>query len=353
MRRSLISGAILASLILVCTSMAVMAAKPKPKPKAKPVAKPAAKPTTNHATAGTTQLKGEYADMGSTYTLGKGDYAMNVTLKSAEYSVDSLVIADFLTYPKADEKFLVLHLNLHNPQSREVFARYDSFMFTAVDSKDENHEFIQAGGVENTKSSFGMTMKPAQKVDIYTAIKVPAKGEMPKLIIKSPDELVLRYDLRGKVKPLPAPYADPEDKTGATALSVVPAKIGDAYPIGEFTVKVEGTSFRDKPLPDEEIAEGNHYLVLNVTIKNISPIQQFVRGDSFVLGIKDADGAVTQPKWDMYLASRDTAYGGNIEPGQEARARYIFEVPKDLDMKTLTITRDEDRTYQYDMSAVK
>lgn len=333
--------------MLLCTSIAATAAKPKPKAKPKPA-------ITNHATLGTTQLKGEYADLGSTYTLGK-ESPMNITLKSAEYSVDTLVIGGSVYYPKVDEKLLVLHINFHNPQHQETFARYDTFSITAVDAKNENHEHIGDAGIENSasKDSFSMTMKPAQKVDIYTAIVVPAKGDVPKVIFKSGDNLVLRYDLKGKVKALPAPYADPSDSTGATALNTVPAKIGDAYPLGELSVKVESTSFRDKPLPDKEMGEGNHYLVLNLTVKNLTPTQQFLRGDSLTLAIQDVDGAKTQPEWDMFLASRDVAFGDNIQPGQEMHGRYIFEVPKDLAMKTLTITREGDRTYEYDMSGVK
>jgi hypothetical protein len=55
----------------------------------------------------------------------------------------------------------------------------------------------------------------------------------------------------------------------------------------------------------------------------------------------------------MFLASRDTSFGDNIQPGQELRVRYIFEVPKDLAMKTLSIAKEESRVYEYDMSAVK
>lgn len=348
----LLRAAVILVALLLCVCAVAMAAKPKPKPKPK---------TTNHATLGTTQLKGEYADIGSTYTLGGGDYALNLTVKSVEYSVAPLTIGDYFYYPKAGEKFLVIHFNVHNPRPQEAFARYDSFTITAVDAENENREYIKDAGIEpkatddkNTKPvSFSMTMKPAQKVDVFTAIAVPAKGEVPKLIFKSPDDRVLRYDLKGKVKPLAAPYADPEDKTGATAFSKVPAKIGDMYQIGEFGVKVDGISFRDKPMPDSEMGEGNHYLVLALTIKNIAPTKQFLRGDFFQLGIKDADGVTTQPMWDMYLASRDIAFSNDVEPGQEVRGRYIFEVPKDLDMKTLFITREENRTYEYDLSGVK
>jgi hypothetical protein len=269
--------------------------------------------------------------------------------------VDTLVIGDYVYYPKADEKLLVLHLNLHNPQHQESFARYDTFSITAVDAKNENHEHIQDAGIESSasKASFSMSMKPAQKVDVFTAVVVPAKGEVPKVILKSSDNLVLRYDLKGKVKGLASPDADPSDPTGATALSKVPAKLSEAYPLGEFSVKVNGFSFSDKPLADKEMSEGSHYLVVNLTIKNIAPTKQFMRGDSFSVSLQDADGAKTQPEWDLYLASRDVGFSDDLESGQEMRGRYVFMVPKDLAMKTLTITREGLRAYEYDMSDVK
>ena len=47
---------------------------------------------------------------------------------------------------------------------------------------------------------------------------VPAAGVVPKLIVEREQGApVIRYDLRGKVKALPQPFADPSDTTGATA----------------------------------------------------------------------------------------------------------------------------------------
>lgn len=348
--------ACLMTLLLLCMSISAMAAKAKPKPK--PKAKPKAS-ATNHATLGTTQLKGEYADIGSTYTLGKDD-PRNMTLKSAEYSVEQLVIGDYIYYPRANEKLLVLRFNVHNPRQQEAFTRYDTWSITAVDAKGENHEHIQDAGVVTatetghiSKTGFSMQMKPAQKVDVITAIVVPAAGEVGKVIFKSQDNLVLRYLLSGKVKPLAAPFADPADPTGTTALPKVTGKVGEYCPINEFSFKFEGASFSDKPYKGQELGEGNRNLFIAATIKNAAPTKQFFRYDSLQSALKDADGADLEWRQEMLLASRDASVELTFEPGQELRVRIPFEVPKDVSLTKYTITKEDSRVYEFDVSGAK
>jgi hypothetical protein len=65
---------------------------------------------------------------------------------------------------------------------------------------------------------------------------------------------VIRYDLRGVAKPLTSPFADPSDKTGATALTEIPAQIGQYYPLHNFDIKVLETGYADalgETVPEE------------------------------------------------------------------------------------------------------
>ncbi len=137
---------------------AVKKAVPK-KPPAKAPAKPSA---TNKATAGTTQLKGSTPKFGETWTLGKTD-PWNITMKSAEYTVDQVRVGDSIYCPKANEKLLVLHYTVHNPQKSEALMRFDTLHFTVVDAKDQNWEGTGAIGAEKVCDVVEMQMKPAQK----------------------------------------------------------------------------------------------------------------------------------------------------------------------------------------------
>ncbi|HTQ08677.1 MAG TPA: hypothetical protein VMI31_01260, partial [Fimbriimonadaceae bacterium] len=82
---------------------------------------------------GTTQLAGDNGKLGVEYTIGKGNAAINVKLKSVEYSISRRIDGDLVDWPKPNEKFLVLHFNIHNPNHFQVTTNGYSLKFTAVD----------------------------------------------------------------------------------------------------------------------------------------------------------------------------------------------------------------------------
>jgi hypothetical protein len=336
-------------MLLACLA-AAQAAPAKSKAKKAPAKKPA--PTVKHYVQGTTQLSGENAQFGTTYTLCK-DNPINVTLKSAEYSVAQLPIGDDIYYPNADQKLLVLHYNLHNPQKSEIGLNWSNFQITAVDSNDQNWEYIGAAGVESTKATLDMSAKPAQKIDVYTAILVPAKGEIPKLIFKAHDERVLRYDPRGKVKPLEAPFADPADKTGATALNPVPGKPGIFYPLGNWSIRFDEVSFADKALNGNEPGENSRFLVLGLTAKNSSQSRNTINWSTFQPTVTDKDGNTLSWNQDTLKSSRDETIDSDVDPGHEIKFRHYYAVPNDLPLKDYSIKEREGRAYLFDLSGTK
>lgn len=322
-------------LAVVLSTGCALAATKKAPPKKAPAKKPAAQ-STHHETVGTQQLKGEYGKFGDTYTLGK-ENPWNMRLNSAEYSADTIAVGDTIIYPKPDEKLLVLHYTIHNPQKSEALMRFDTLAITAVDAKDKNWEFRGDVGNETTKQAVGQQFKPAQKMDVYAVIAVPAEGEVPKIMFKSIDQLVIRYDLRGKVKGLPAPYADPSDPTGATARKVTPAEFGVFYPLGQLALKIEGTSFSDTAIGEMEIEEGGCLFIIAATAKNLDKAPTLLRFDSFNVKLKDVDGTEIQSRQDTYRASSDKAFGGDLEPGQELKFRLIMSIEKGIEPKTATV----------------
>ncbi|MEN6356830.1 MAG: DUF4352 domain-containing protein [Armatimonadota bacterium] len=316
---------------------------------------PAKKTTTKtpHYVQGTTQLKGEYAEFGKTYTLGKNN-PFNITLKSAEYTIDPVNIGDQTYVPTADEKLIVYHMTYHNPQPNEYHIRWDNFSFTVVDPQSQNHDGLRDLGMEKDKQQCSMSLKPAQKVDVYGVMPVPSKGEMPKLIIKSDDDLVLRYDLRGKVKGLPAEYTDPADKTNTTVLDKIPAKMGVYYPLGELEVKLDKIEINDDPSMGEQTTEeGEVFLVAYISVKNVGKSPQFMRWDTFDPAIVDTDGVETGNNKDMFQKSKDRSFSAEIQPGQEVSVRSIFTIPEDTDLKSLSMHFNENKTFVFDISSVK
>jgi hypothetical protein len=342
----LIRYAALAAILVFAFGIATSAATKKA---------PAKKTTTKtpHYVQGTTQLKGEYAEFGKTYTLGKND-PLNITLKSAEYTIDPVKVGDSTYVPNAEEKLIVFHMTYHNPQPSERYTRWDSVAFTVVDPQSQNHDGLKDLGMEKDKSSCSMSLKPAQKIEVYGVMPVPAKGEMPKLIIKSSDELVLRYDLKGKVKGLPAEYADPSDKTSATVLDKIPAKMGIYYPLGNLAVKLDKIEINDDPkMGENEAEEGEVFLVAYMTVKNVAAAPEYLRWDTFDPVITDTDGVETGSNTDMFQKSKDRSFSADIQPGQEITVRSIFKIPEDTDLKTLSMHLGENRTFIFDISSVE
>jgi hypothetical protein len=333
------------ALLLAATTAS---AAPKPAPK-----KPAPKAPAKRVIQGTKQLSGDQAVPGQAYTLGKAS-PVNFTLVSAEYSTDRICIGDECFVPNADEKFLLLHFIFHNPQKDDLVARYDTVTFTAVDARNNNRECGNPYGQEENRQVLSMLLKPAQKVAGYTFITVPAQGEVPKLIVRSSDDLVLRYDLRGKVKALAGPSRDPKDKTGVSALPSVPASIGVVYPLGEFDVKIESIAFSSQPIKDVEIDEGARFLIATATVRNGAKQPSLLRYDTFDLKSTDTDGADLDWAPSLLRATSDVEYDGQLEPGKEARVRLYAIVPEGITPKDLTLRiSDEGRAYVYDLSGLK
>jgi hypothetical protein len=302
---------------------------------------------------GTSQLKGDKGEFGLTYTLGKED-PVNFTLKSCEYLAERKRIGADYYVPTAEEKLLVLHFTLQNPQPAERGVGWSVCSFTAVDATNTNREYPENIGVDSNQEALSLDLKPAQKIDAYTIIAVPAQGEVPKLIVKSQDQLVIRYDLRKKVKGLAVPFAEPADKTGATALADVPAVAGTYYPVGMWDARLDSTSYTTQAIKEEAPEEGARYLVLNMALRNPTKGAQSLGWSVLVPKVRTTDGENLDWNEELLYASRDETVSMEVEPGQEAKVRYYFLIPSGSTVKQLSVQEsDEGRRFTWDMTGAK
>jgi len=308
---------------------------------------------------GTNQLPGEFGQFGQTYTIGQRE-PINFTLKSAEYSITPFSVANNTWVPQADQKLLILHFAVHNPNPREFAYDWWSVKFTAVDSKDVNHEFIQIVAREGTNEKLGLSLKPAQKVDAVAAILVPSEGIVPKLIVeREKGAAVVRYDLHGKAKPLSAGIADAGDTTGATPLKEIPAQPGSFYCLGVFDARLDEAAFTTEPLGKRALKPGYRNLTAVLTIKNGTASPQTFTWSDFMPAVRDSDGEKVAYMQAMLKATRDEVAGGTLAPGEEARIRFFFPLPDKLTGKTLVIAEGKGvhitkaRLFAFDVSNAK
>ncbi len=304
-------------------------------------------------TMGTAQMAGEWAVIGQQYTINKGD-PLNFTLNRAEFTVERMSVGDESVAPEGDEKLLVLHMTIQNPQSRERRLYWGDLEFTAVDAMNVNREWSQELGIESTGHPTDLDLKPAQKINLFTAVVVPASGVVPKLIVKSGEGKVLRYDLRGMVLPLVAPFADPEDETGATALTKIVAEADVYYPMGLFDVKFEGTEFPALDGWDDPPEEGEGYVAIEIRLRNGSADEERLYSDAFRAALRTTEGEKIEWDAEFLQASRNESVDADLEPGDEMGARVFFRAPAGVSLVRCEFSEGENgRVYVLDLAGVK
>ena len=350
--------------LLLLASIPAFTQPPKKKP---PVKTPPKPPVVG--TLGTAQAKGGDGLFGTTYTIANsGGSVYNVTLVSAEYSVFRHNINDSATLiPKADEKLLILHLRAQNPNPADEYFSGTFLTFSTVAKDDKTRDHNDYLRLTSAKEPLASTLKAGQKFpeEILACCIVPANGPVPKLILnmgrKGTKEEVTRYFL-GKtpntVKPLSAPYADPTDSTGATALSEIPAKTGVTYAAGYYDFQVDSAAYAPGPMGDVEAGDGKRLLIVTVTLTNKSWSKNYFNTSLAATLFTDDD-----EKTEEYVAlkgKRDERFEGRqVEPAETFTQRLIFTVPKNAKGKKLKLaealdnTGNKSRAFVYDLASVQ
>jgi hypothetical protein len=349
MRGVLMTRALLLSSVLSLSCGAALAQKPK-----KPAAPPP-KPAPQTGVKAATQMAGDNGQIGQNYMIGPKGEEFVFTLTGAEYTVvRSMVggnaVVDAL--PKAEEKLLLLRFSIQNPQKSDQFLNALGFVITAVDSKDVNHvaPFL---GKQGTTDSINIELKPAQKIEGYTAIAVPAEGPVPKLIIQRGEgTTVLRYDLRGKVKPLPAPFA--ADASGVTARTEIKGNAGTFYPMQRFDTRLDNTAFLTGALGDQSPDEGQRFFLATVTLKNMHVENSDYHGNALKAELTLASGDKVEAAGIAHATRNAGIGGGTLKPNETITYRMFFMIPNDDAPKSLRLQEgEESRAYIFDVSGAK
>ncbi len=310
---------LLISCCMLC-AMPILAAKPKPKPTPKPKT-PVVKTQTKQPTRvvkGTTQLDGQNAQLGLTYTINKS-VPVNITVNSIEYSVGPVYFETTTYVAEAAKKLMVVHLTIQNPNAADLYAHGAMLEVTAVDSKNGNWEQEEFWAIEETSATLGQNLKPGQKLNARLVISVPATDDIPKLMFVADDRTALRYNLSGKVKPLAAQFADPKDPKKMTPYDRFPGVMGkDFYPTKQFAVRVDSAEM--KPGTEEQ---GAKYLV-TATFMNHRKADEQLFGAIFNCNIADSDGGQWSYDGELWSVNADRYVEPTLKPGQQVTVRIPF-----------------------------
>jgi hypothetical protein len=318
---------------------------------AQPVKKTALKPPPEQGVRGATPLAGDVGQLGVTYTLP--DCPWNFTLKSADFSVGRVIIGSNVYAPQADQKLLVLRYSMQNSSGEAHGVAYNTIHFTVVDPTNVNRDGIDDAGNAATHATLDQNLLPGQKVEVYTAVVIPAKGTAPKLMMSWGGSRVARFFLADQLAHLPAPFADPADASGASALAEVPAEAGRYYPMLNLDVQLVSTAWTTETLAGNECPEGKRYFVATLRVKNQAPAKVSCDYGRFKTRLFTADGDRVEYNEFLLKATGDDQVNRELDPGEEYTVRLFFAVAKDVDAKTLLFSEGDSRVYAFPVSDTK
>ena len=341
------------------------AAPPKPHTAKPPIhrVKPA-----QPGTLGTHQMAGGEGVFGETYTVtDDGSYGpMNFTLTSAEYTTERLPFTtDFAAVPKVGEKLLVLHYRVKNPNTSDFYFK-PSLIFQTVAADGLTRSDIEYSRRLTQRIAVADTLKPGQGYDdLVTCAVVPALSGTPKIILQfgrvGTADKVIRYTLgtsKNPVKAVPAPYADPADLTGATALTEIPAKIGTSYVAGIYDLTLLSAAYSPGPFGETIAEDGKQFLVVAVSVTNKTWAQNYFKDALSPVLLTSDDEKTTSCS--VFKSKRDEPWEGRqVEAGETVTVRLLFQIPKDTTAKTLKLSEAVDNSggyshaLVYDLTGVK
>ncbi len=338
--------AALAVLCLIAAIPAATVAQAKKKPQTKKPTTSSQKKPVKPPVLGTKQMSGDQAVVRTEYTLGKDD-PMNIKVTRVEYRADRIRAGEYFYEPDAAHKALVVYFTFHNPQSLDRPVTGGTFKFMAVDTQGTNHDGSRTAFRPDTGSDIDLQLKPGQKMDAYTYVALPAKGDIEKLIIQSHDDRVLRYALTGKVKPLEAAYADPDDKSGCSARSECAAKVGVPFPLplrepvyqSAFDVTVDSHTVVSEPITEDgELPEDHVNLVVSLRARLVPPSPKTALDFSGLnISARMDDGSVAEGIRELVHATGKRSVDFNLEKAAEVKFRMSIPIPKDAKPTALII----------------
>ncbi len=323
---------------------------------------------TTTGAAGTQQLSGGVGVFGQAVTMGK-DSPLNFTLRSLEYAVGRVAIGREVYQSTAKQKLLLMRFTVQNPQkNKDVSLSNSSFVFTTVDSSNVSVTPNWAAGDlaiarDNDSIPVSTPLKPGQRLDVFTVFIVPNDVSVPKLVVERfGDRIagVVRYDLTGKIKGLPAPFA--ADSNGFKSLEEITAQIGTYYPIGLTDVRLENAAISTLEPGDVRPRESNRFVRLTFGVRNSmpkgSPTISFgmcgAKGILLELTDSDNERQTTASCGTNFLKfSRNENGDGDLTAGQETKVRYLFEIPNSASAAKLVVYDEKSIRYTFDIGTAK
>lgn len=280
------------------------------------------------------------------------DLGIQLTLLSAEFTLEPVNIGETRQAPKVDQKLLVVRFKVQNAKAGDLPMPLTGKMIQAVAQDDATYLACEELGyeakplyrdAETRKPASSLVLKRVQNAPVCVAvIPVPAEGQVPKLIFHTGEGgSILRYDLRGQVKPLPAGDRDPSDDKGFTPRKEYIWKAGERARTwgADFTVEKVEASADPKLLEHLQTdVEKNGALVVTMSVQVQTPYEKYLFNSDNTLEVKalDTDGNA----YDAELLAGSRNAGVEVVKhgkGSQVRVRYVIPFPREAKLEKLVV----------------
>jgi hypothetical protein len=330
------SPTLFAALTAVCLVSAAPLASAQ-QAKAKPTPAAQARPV-----LGTAQLPGDNGKLNQAYTMGQQG-KLNIVLTGVRYAKSRWIVDGETNATDRDHKLMIVSFQIQNPNNEITNLNDSTLAFTAIDQEGENHEGIKRVIQKSGAKDLNIDLKPAQRIDCETAIVVPAKGVIPKLMVAHRSGGgVLRYDLHDAIKPLEKPYSE----NGTDAAELIKGEPSTYYTLLDTDARYISTAFQEHQLGANTINDKEIFMLAKMTFKMGTPGKGFMR---FEAEAEDENGD-RYPATSIRKASTEEWMSSYAEPGQETNGRVSFVVPKGVKIAKFRIwetTRGKSLAVEY------
>ncbi len=262
------------------------------------------------------------------------------TLVGAKF--DTRVITQEDTWIAAKgKKYLVLTFSVQNPGKSELTLEKENLSFTVVGADTNNYTSEPTLVNPEKMLPIRMDLKPVQKAPGMVFIEVPGDDPIHKLIVRSRESAVVRYDLRGKTAKADGLFAE---KNGVTIADTGNAKIGQKIELGYFNVTVDSVDESTAAIGSKAPDDGKKLVVVHVTFGNPSFKERMLERSTYKWDVLDANGEKLEFSDDIIRESSADTLAATVDPSRSMKARLIFYAPKDSKPATVVLSLTDYRT---------
>lgn len=267
-----------------------------------------------------------------------GDFQF--TLLSAKFDTRVTTREDTWIAAKG-KKYLVLNFAVQNPGQTELTLEKESLSFTVVGADTNNYQSEPTLVNPEKLEPISMSLKPVQKVPGMVFIEVPGDDPIFKLMVRSRESKVIRYDLRGKTAKSESMFAD---KAGVTLADTAKAKIGQKIELGYFNLTLDSVDESTTAIGSKAPDEGKKLVVLHVTFTNPSYKPHNLERSTYKFEVLDANGEKMEFSEDLIKASSTDTIVESVDPSKSMKGRLIYFAPKDAKATTVTVELPDGRS---------